>query len=85
MKLIDADEIVYEETLRCIGRTGNTSSYYHDYHAWAGDIDKMPTVEAIPIEYILTTIRKWNLDGYAESAEALEILIMNWNGDKGGK
>ncbi len=39
----------------------------------------LPTVDAVPIQYILTTIREWNRDGYAESAEALEILVMNWD------
>jgi len=38
-----------------------------------------PTVNAVPIQYILTTIREWNSYGYAESAEALEILLMNWD------
>ena len=46
------------------------------------NVEKMPTVDAIPIQYILTTIRKWNRDGYAESAEALEILVMNWDEEK---
>lgn len=45
----------------------------------SGVIKAEPTVDAIPIQYILTTIREWNRDGYAESAEALEILVMNWD------
>lgn len=45
----------------------------------SGVINAEPTVDAIPIQYILTTIREWNRDGYAESAEALEILVMNWD------
>lgn len=48
-RLIDADEIVYEETLRCAGRTGNSTTYYTDYHVWVGDIDDMPTVDAVPV------------------------------------
>ena len=43
---------------------------------------EQPTIDAIPIQYILTTIRQWNRDGYAESAEALEILVMNWDKEK---
>ena len=45
----------------------------------SGVINAEPTVDAIPIQYILTTIREWNRYGYAESAEALEILVMNWD------
>ena len=45
----------------------------------SGVINAEPTVDAVPIQYILTTIREWNSYGYAESAEALEILLMNWD------
>lgn len=48
----------------------------------SGVINAEPTVDAVPIQYILTTIREWNRDGYAESAEALEILVMNWDKEK---
>lgn len=63
-RLINADEIVYEETLRFAGRTRNTSTYYHDYHVWARDIDKMPTVDAIPV--------KWLEDRRSEIANKLD-------------
>jgi len=66
MRLIDADEIRWADHY---DSDGNLSKYKVAYS------DEMPpTMDAIPVQYILTTIREWNRDGYAESAEALEIL-----------
>ena len=71
MRLINADEIRWADHY---DSDGNLSKYKVAYS------DEMPpTVDAVPVQYILTTIREWNRDGYAESAEALEILVMNWD------
>lgn len=66
MKLIDADALAKELMHEGLGYQYNR-------------VINAPTVDAIPVQYILTTIREWNRDGYAESAEALEILVMNWD------
>lgn len=42
-------------------------------------IDNQPTVEAIPVEFIESTMNRWKeIIGYEESVEALMILIDNW-------
>lgn len=39
----------------------------------------LPTVEAIPVEYIESTMNRWKeIIGYEESVEALRILIDKW-------
>ena len=39
----------------------------------------IPEVEAIPIEYIESTMNRWKeIIGYEESVDALRILIDNW-------
>ena len=43
------------------------------------DVSLLPTVEAIPIEYIESTMNRWKeIIGYEESVDALRILIDNW-------
>ena len=72
MRLIDADTLIdtlYDHEFASYIDKGEVSTVINDE----------PTVDAVPTQYILTTIRKWNHDGYAESAEALEILVMNWD------
>lgn len=72
MRLIDADAL--------LKRMQNDPLFdLVERYGVSGVINAEPTVDAIPIQYILTTIREWNRDGYAESAEALEILVMNWD------
>ena len=72
MRLIDADAL--------LNRMQKDPLFYLvEIYGVSGVINAEPTVDAIPIQYILTTIREWNRDGYAESAEALEILVMNWD------
>ena len=66
MRLIDADALAKELMHEGLGYQYNR-------------VINAPTVDAVPIQYILTTIREWNSYGYAESAEALEILLMNWD------
>lgn len=73
-RLIDADAI---EHCLVIGGRRHGKTIISEIIRRA--IQSAPTVDAIPIQYILTTIREWNRDGYAESAEALEILVMNWD------
>lgn len=75
MRLIDADKM-----LKRI-ESWNTSDAIDKalYNFTLNRIIEQPTVGAVPIQYILTTIREWNRDGYAESAEELEILLMNWD------
>jgi len=76
MRLINADEIVYEETLRCAGHIGNCSTYYHDRHVWDGDIDKMPTVEAIPIKWLYE--QSDNPDRSDRFRNACDLVAMIW-------
>lgn len=46
-------------------------------------IESAPTVEAIPIEYIESTMNRWKeIIGYEESVDALEILIDNWKAER---
>ena len=66
MRLIDGDALAKELMHEGLGYQYNR-------------VINAPTVDAVPIQYILTTIREWNRYGYAESAEALEILVMNWD------
>lgn len=66
MRLIDADALAKELMHEGLGYQYNR-------------VINAPTVNAVPVQYILTTIREWNRDGYAESAEELEILLMNWD------
>lgn len=43
------------------------------------DVSLLPTVEAIPVEYIESTMNRWKeVIGYEESVDALRILIDNW-------
>lgn len=93
MRLIDADTLIEDleydvksdakalnNTGLLFGRHRELVQFDKDCKQNAIDIlKKTPTMNAVPIQYILTTIREWNRDGYAESAEALEILIMNWD------
>lgn len=76
MKLIDADALNYVR-VRIYHDDGTIGGY--NAVVPSSEIRNAPTVYAVPVQYILTTIREWNRDGYAESAEALEILVMNWN------
>ena len=66
MRLIDKDALAKELMHEGLGYQYNR-------------VINAPTVDAIPVQYILTTIREWNRYGYTESAEALEILVMNWD------
>lgn len=82
VRLIDAEAVKYEPLPKGERnyRTYDLDDAYDDgYNDAMFDIKHSPTVNAVPIQYILTTIREWNRDGYAESAEALEILLMNWD------
>ena len=45
-------------------------------------IRDLPEVDAIPVEYIRKTSEEWESDGYEESAEALKILLSNWEKEK---
>lgn len=75
-RLIDADK------LEAYGTTVPKECNAEDYLCGAREvlehIDAMPTVDAIPIEYIQKTSKEWARDGYKESAEALDILVSNW-------
>ena len=67
MRLIDVDAIPWE-----VGGVGEIPVITKE------EIDEMPIVDAIPIEYIQKTSKEWARDGYEESAEALDILMSNW-------
>ena len=43
----------------------------------------LPSVEAIPVEYIESTMNRWKeIIGYEESVDALRILIDNWKNER---
>ena len=93
MRLIDADALIedleydVESDAKALNNTGLLFGRHRELVQFDKDckqnaidiLKKTPTMNAVPIQYILTTIREWNRDGYAESAEALEILVMNWD------
>lgn len=68
MRLIDADAIPWEV------------AYIGEFPVITKEeIDNMPTAEAIPVEFIESTMNRWKeIIGYEESVEALRILIDNW-------
>ena len=48
-----------------------------------GIMANAPTVEAIPVEYIESTMNRWKgIIGYEESVDALRILIDNWKSER---
>ena len=91
-RLIDADALISdlqydvdldERALDCtdiVEPTRSTIQFDKDCKSNAIDLLKsMPTVEAIPVEYIESTMNRWKeIIGYEESVEALRILIDNW-------
>lgn len=76
-RLIDANELFvkWQTTMMKIGEP--VSVVY--ILAAMSDLQQAPTVEAIPIEYIESTMNRWKeIIGYEESVDALRILIDNW-------
>lgn len=72
MRLIDADEL--HTCLVKMNDFGELSA-----KKAIRMVNKAPTVEAIPVEYIEGTMNRWKeIIGYEESVEALRILINNW-------
>lgn len=56
MRLIDADAIEYEQIMDPMGN----GMYSHANHVYEGDIDAMPTVDAIPVSFIFDRMRTIN-------------------------
>ncbi|MBR2556322.1 MAG: hypothetical protein IKE94_15860 [Aeriscardovia sp.] len=74
MRLIDADAL--KDRAEIIPLTFDGGIDINDFEKM---LDEMPTVEAIPVEYIESTMKRWKeIIGYEESVEALRILIDNW-------
>ena len=73
MRLIDADKIPYtDELFKEIGWYKRT---------YKNDIDKLPTVEAIPIDCLQKLVNEWENDGddyVMNCAEQLYHLIEEW-------
>lgn len=74
MRLIDADDL--KDWSEIVPLTGDGGIDINDFDE---KLKSMPTVEAIPVEYIESTMNRWKeIIGYEESVEALRILIDNW-------
>lgn len=73
-RLIDADDL--KDWSEIVTLTGDGGIDINDFDE---KLKSMPTVEAIPVEYIESTMNRWKeIIGYEESVEALRILIDNW-------
>lgn len=86
MRTIDADA-VYKILESCEIRKATIGNPLTDWEYGytcgieraESEIECAPTVEAIPIEYIESTMNRWKeVIGYEESVDALRILIDNW-------
>ena len=74
MRLVDTDAL--KDRAEIIPLTFDGGIDINDFEKM---LDEMPTVEAIPVEYIESTMKRWKeIIGYEESVEALRILIDNW-------
>lgn len=74
MRLVDTDAL--KDRAEIIPLTFDGGIDINDFEKM---LDEMPTVEAIPVEYIESTMNRWKeIIGYEESVEALRILIDNW-------
>ena len=74
MDLIERDEVMHE-----IGKLSLAWEYGQAVKDCYEIVKKAPTVEAIPVEYIESTMNRWKeIIGYEESVDALRILIDNW-------
>lgn len=79
MRLIDADKLKehFESALEKVGE--KKASLTSITRSVINMIDAERKVEAIPVEYIESTMNRWKeIIGYEESVEALRILIDNW-------
>lgn len=75
MRLIDADKIEYD---RMVCPVGN-GVYVDTYTVDKGDIDNMPTVDAIPIAMIQREIDNWDRKKpQSYHAVAYRHLIEDW-------
>lgn len=85
MRLIEADA-VYKILESCEIRKATIGNPLTDWEYGytcgieraESEIEYAPTVDAIPVSYIRKTSEEWETDGYEESAEALKILLSNW-------
>lgn len=74
MRLVDTDAL--KDRAEIVPLTFDGGIDINDFEKM---LDEMPTVEAIPVEYIESTMNRWKeIIGYEESVEALRILIDNW-------
>lgn len=79
MRLIDADEIPYVED-----KAWESNNWRGTYkHAFEKDINKMPTIEAIPISFIREHAELADSVGSVCSMETLMSLICDWYNEKG--
>lgn len=86
MKLIDANALAREMYHKSFevddGMSVWNSGLWIRYKIFEEAIRDAPTVDAIPVSYIRKTSEEWETDGYEESAEALKILLLNWEKEK---
>lgn len=74
MRLIDVDDL--KDWSKIVPLTGDGGIDINDFDE---KLKSTPTVEAIPVEYIESTMNRWKeIIGYEESVDALRILIDNW-------
>ena len=82
MRLIDADSVPYtmlykENWMRCSGIEAQG--------AWKSDIDKVPTVKAIPIEWIVDWLAKQHIPAAhtCDDYYAVEMMLDEWEEENG--
>lgn len=90
MRLIEADA-VYKILESCEIRKATIGNPLTDWEYGytcgieraESEIECAPTVEAIPIEYIESTMNRWKeIIGYEESVDALKILVDKWKAER---
>ena len=74
MRLIDADEIEYES----VAKEERNGGFRATDIVEQKDIDEMPTIEAIPISFILEQIELLEKCESVWSAGTLRDLVLDW-------
>ena len=74
MRLIDVDKLETHEQMESMGN----GMYDYVEVVYKDDIDAMPTVEAIPVEWIENIIAMAKKAYAYKFAESLELMIEDW-------
>ena len=79
MRTIDADDFLKQSTELYEHAGWDEREVHFSLADLRCNLEMMPTVKAIPVEYIESTMNRWKeIIGYEESVDALRILIDNW-------